>query len=544
MTATASTDVAASDDDSRERPRWVELLTGPLGRVLLAAASGVLLQLSFPPRTLWFLAPLAFAGLGVVLYGRRARAGFGYGLVFALAFFLLHLMWIEDFLGADFGSAPWLALSALQALFAALACAGMTAVGRLPAPPVWMAALWVGSETLRSNVPLNGFPWGRTAFSQPSGAFTSLASIGGAPLVSFAVALCGFGAAWAGLAAVRDLSSRVGGSSRPTNPPVARTKLTPTLACAVVPVVVGLAVWPTVGVDATDGEMTVAVVQGNAPNIGLDLLSARDEIRANHVRTTAELLDDIEHDRVERPDLLVWPETATAVGDRDKKMDALVQRFGVPALIGALYLRPDGLSENAVFEWNPETGRGEHYAKQELVPFAEYVPWRPIARWFTPFLDNTTDMRWGDKPGVLDVGGVPVGVEICYEAAYDYVARETVDEGAELLVVPTNNAWYGPGEMTYQQLAMSRLRAVEHGRSVVVAATSGVSGIVRPDGSIVESSGLFTSDVLVGRLPLRSSTTVATVVGAWPERVIVAGGALALVLSVGWRIRNRRRAAA
>jgi len=526
VTATASEDVSAATAP-RAQPRWLELLTGPWGRLLLAVLSGLLLYLSFPPRTLWFLAPVAFAGLGLALHGRRARAGFGYGLAFAVSFFLLHLMWIEDFLGADFGSAPWLALSALQGLFVALACAGMAAVGRLPAAPVWMAALWVGAETLRSNVPLNGFPWGRAAFSQPSGAFTSLASLGGAPLVSFAVALCGFGVAWVVVWVARR-----------------RERLVPAVACAVVPVLAGLAVWPTIGTDATDGELTVAIVQGNAPNIGLDLLSARDQIRANHFAASERLLDDIDAGRVESPDLVVWPETATAVGSSDKKLDRLVDRFGIPALIGALYLRNDGLAENAVFSWDPQRGRGERYVKQELVPFAEYVPWRPIAGWFTPFLDNTTDMSWGQQPGVLNVDGVRVGVEICYEAAYDYVARESVDAGAELLVVPTNNAWYGPGEMTYQQLAMSRLRAVEHGRSAVVAATSGVSGLVRPDGSIVQSSELFTTDVLAERLPLRSSTTVATAVGAWPERVIVAGGALALLLSIGWRIRDRRRTTA
>src|SRR5690606_22333681 len=149
-------------------------------------------------------------------------------------------------------------------------------------------------------------------------------------------------------------------------------------------------------------------------------------------------------------------------------------------------------------------------------------------------------------PGVLTPGGIRVGLQICYEVAYDYVGRQTVERGAQLLVVPTNNAWYGPGEMTYQKLAMSRLRAVEHGRATVVAATSGVSAIVRPDGSVVRSSGLFTSEILVGTLPLRDTTTVASVVGPWPERVIVAAGVAALAMaavSVGWRIRDRRRAA-
>jgi len=526
VTVTASEDV---DVAGRVQRSWRGVLTGVPGRMALAVASGVVLQLSFPPRELWFLAPVAFAGLGVVLYGRRFRAGFGYGLLFAVTFFLWHLVWIEDFLGADFGSAPWLALSFVEGLYVALACACATVVQRLPAAPVWMAALWVGQETLRSSFPLNGFPWGRVAFGHPSGPFTSLASIGGAPLVSFAVTLCGFGLARVLL--------RIGRRE---------VRVIPAVACAVVPVLAGLAVWPTVGVEPTRGEVTVAVVQGNAPDIGLGLLGARDRIRANHLATSERLVGEIAAGGIPEPDLVVWPETATDLGNQDPELDRLVDRFDAPTLIGALYTRPDGLSENSVFVWEPGRGAGSHYVKQELVPFAEYVPWRPVAAWFTPFLGRTRDMRWGTEPGVLTPGGIRVGLQICYEVAYDYVGRQTVERGAQLLVVPTNNAWYGPGEMTYQQLAMSRLRAVEHGRATVVAATSGVSAIVRPDGSVVRSSGLFTSEILVGTLPLRDTTTVASVVGPWPERVIVAAGVAALAMaavSVGWRIRDRRRAA-
>jgi len=173
------------------------------------------------------------------------------------------------------------------------------------------------------------------------------------------------------------------------------------------------------------------------------------------------------------------------------------------------------------------------------VPFAEYVPLRTIAGWFTPFLDNTVDMRWGTGPAVLDAGTVRAGVGICYEVAYDYVLRDAVRAGANLLVVPTNNAWYGPGEMTYQQLSMSRLRAVEHGRAAVVAATSGVSAIVGPDGSVRQSTGLYTADSLVAEVPLRDDTTVATVVGAWPEWIIIGAGIAALSLRIGWRVRGR-----
>ncbi len=496
-------------------------------RLLLTALSGFVLYLSFPPRPLWWLAPLAFAGLGLVLFGRRFWAGTGYGLVFGLVFFLAHLVWIQDFLGADFGSAPWLGLSAVMALFVAAACGLMTLVTRLPAAPVWMALVFLLQESLRSRWPINGFPWGRVAFGQPEGAYLPLASVGGAPLVGFAVLLTGFGLA---RLAVLFRAGRRGPGIRWAVP----------VACTLLPVVAGLALWPTIGTEAQAGTRSVAVVQGNAPDIGLGLLGQRDVIRRNHLEASAELARRIQSGEIPRPDLVVWPETATEVRGADPVLDEVVDSFGTPTLIGALYRLPTGQAQNAVVEWQPDTGQGQRYAKQELVPFAEYVPLRSIARLFTPFVDDTGDMRSGSEPGVIDVADTTVGLAICYEAAYDYVSREATAAGAELLIVPTNNAWYGPGEMSYQQLAMSRVRAVEHGRAVVVAATSGVSAIVRPDGSIGASTDLFTRETLLEEVPLRQETTLSDRLGAWTEYVLVGAALLAVASGIVLSRRTRR----
>src|SRR3712207_2161847 len=98
-----------------------------------------------------------------------------------------------------------------------------------------------------------------------------------------------------------------------------------------------------------------------------------------------------------------------------------------------------------------------------------------------------------------------------------------------MLVVQTNNATFGYTDESAQQLAMSRLRAVEFGRTVVVAATSGISAIVAPDGTIVRSSELFTPDVFVEEIAQRNASTTAQRLGAAPEWVLAAVGAAALV---------------
>ncbi len=100
------------------------------------------------------------------------------------------------------------------------------------------------------------------------------------------------------------------------------------------------------------------------------------------------------------------------------------------------------------------------------------------------------------------------------------------------MVVQTNNATFGRSGETAQQLAMGRLRAVEHGRSLLVAATSGVSAVIAPDGSLQAASRVFTRDVLVQRVVLRDGRTLATRLGAWPELLLSLAGLLGVLLGV------------
>jgi apolipoprotein N-acyltransferase len=526
--------VTAPESETPETPKTPDTAQTPkrrwtwrswLLRLTLAAGSGVVFYLSFAPRSLWWLAPLGFAGFGLALRGRRWWGGLGYGFAFGLGLYLPLLTWLEDFLGRSFGPLPWLGLSAALAAFLALGGALCTVVGRLRGGPVWMALVIIATETPRTWWPLGGFPWGRVAFSQPEGAFLPLASVGGAPLVGFAVVLTGF--------SLTTLLLRLRRRAwRPLLVPA---------AAVVIPVAAGLALWPTIGTGAQTGSLTVATVQGNAPNVGIGLLGEAQVIRANHLAQSERLAAEIRSGAVPRPDLVVWPETATQVRGDDPVIDQAVADLGVPTLIGTVYWPPSGgRAQNSEIVWDPVTGPGQRYSKQELVPFAEYVPARSIARWVTPFVDDTSDMVPGTAPAVLNAAGTRVATPICYEIAYDFVSRDAVDDGARLLVLATNNAWFGQSEMSYQQLAMARLRAVEHSRAVVVSATSGVSAIVLPDGTVTQSTSEFTAASLVGRIPLRQTTTLSDRLGAWTEYGLV-GAALVAVLigSVhGWRTRR------
>jgi apolipoprotein N-acyltransferase len=141
---------------------------------------------------------------------------------------------------------------------------------------------------------------------------------------------------------------------------------------------------------------------------------------------------------------------------------------------------------------------------------------------------------------VLQVGPAVVGDVICFEVAYDELLRDVVAGGADLLVVQTNNATYGRTSQPEQQLAMSRLRAIEHGRAVVIAATSGISAVIGPDGRVLDRSDDFTADLLVQRVALRGELTVADRVGAAPEWALTGVGLLAVLLGSS-HLRRRTR---
>jgi apolipoprotein N-acyltransferase len=137
-------------------------------------------------------------------------------------------------------------------------------------------------------------------------------------------------------------------------------------------------------------------------------------------------------------------------------------------------------------------------------------------------------------------GTIAAGPVICFEVAYDGLVRDTVDQGANVLVVQTNNATFGFTDESVQQLAISRIRAIEHGRSIVHVSTVGVSAMITPDGTAHQRSTLFTPAVLAADLPLRTDRTIADRVGPWPENLAIVGLATMATLLALRGLRRRR----
>lgn len=183
------------------------------------------------------------------------------------------------------------------------------------------------------------------------------------------------------------------------------------------------------------------------------------------------------------------------------------------------------------------------YAKRQLVPFGEYIPARSLLGGLGSLQLIPRDFTPGTSYEPLSIGQTRLGDVICYEIAYDGRVRDTVKASANLLVVQTNNATYERGlqaGQSEQQLAMARLRAIEYGRSVALASTSGVSAIVAPDGRVTQRADTWRSASLVRRVPLSEGRTLAERAGPWPEVLL---SALALAGVGAGLIRRRRHAA-
>jgi apolipoprotein N-acyltransferase len=305
--------------------------------------------------------------------------------------------------------------------------------------------------------------------------------------------------------------------------------------------------------------VTAAVVQGDVPAVGMDAFGEKAAVLSNHVRETEKLAADVASGVAPRPDLVIWPENST---DIDPLVDdwarGQIQRAAdsvdVPVLVGAVVDTPTDPDRiwNTGIAWLPTSsgspGPSDYYVKQHPVPFGEWIPARELLSKLISRFDRVPrDFAAGTITGVLDLGPARVGDLICFEVAYNDLGRAAVrgdgvseamaGKGARILAVQTNNATYGGTGQPEQQMAMSRLRAVEHGRTVLVAATSGISSIVLPDGSVVDTIPEHVPGYLVAKVPLRDTLTVSDRLGSAPE---LAASLLALGLVTAAAVSRRR----
>ena len=249
-----------------------------------------------------------------------------------------------------------------------------------------------------------------------------------------------------------------------------------------------------------------------------------------------------------RPDVIAWPEAALPgyLEDRwdwDSSLAGFAREGHTPLLVGGLYATPapgGGYDiYNAAF-YVDTTGAWRKYPvyeKRDLVPVVERTPFVPV-RWFRA-IPGIRNWSGRFRPGTtLPLYPTPVGragVIVCYESAFEDLARRYRAEGADVLFNITNDAWYGRTTAPYQHAAHLVMRAIETRMGIARAANDGVSEFVDPLGRVSDASVLGTQDVVVGRLVTSDVVPLYVRWGDWVGTLSALGAVALIAIGVARR---------
>lgn len=491
--------------------------------------AGLLLAASLPPWGFW---PLALAGMALwvellTAASRWRRAGLS--ALVSVSWLGPATVWM-----ADMTLVGWpLTLIGFAAMHAAAGALVPPDRRRIAFPAAFTLA-----ELLRWTWPFGGVPLATMAMAQVSSPLGPAARIGG-PLLLAALTAVG-GVTVAAILSARLRAASVG----------AAVLVAAWLAAFVAP---GSEPIDVDGVPDDHAGIIVAAVQGGGPqNTRADVCEQR-AVFERHLNTTLE--------QVSTPvDLVVWPEdvvhpagnTALTPARCDQPLltdseartalSELARELDTVLVVGFFERTADGdANRNYAVAYNSQGVAVDTYDKVQLVPFGEYVPLRSSAERFSDELP-ARDVRPGpsDEPAVLETPLGPLGVAISWEIFFDHRARSAVgDGGGRVLLNPTNGSSYWLTVVQTQQIASSRLRAIETDRWVVQAAPTGFSAVITPEGDVIERTGISESSVVQTTVELRRGDTLAVRLGAWPVAV-AAVLTLSLALGLG-RVLTRFR---
>jgi apolipoprotein N-acyltransferase len=488
-------------------------------RLGAVVAAGALSALSRPPFDLGPLACVSLVPLFLAWRSRGVRASAGYGFLAGAVYYGIVCSWIWYF--------GTVAIIPFVAACAAYWAAAGAVIGwfrtRGVANPFLVAAVWVIADAGVARFPVGGLSWGELGYAfHDLAPARAVASIGGLTFVTFlAVAFNAF---------VADLV--LGG----------RTARQLALAYVGIAAIAATTVLSTVYRSETRnaGVLRVALVQGN--DLNRDLTLAEEDARylpKSHFDLAENIRDPV--------DLIVFPESSM---DEDPRTDRFVhdQLARIAREHDAYVLAnatvdapPDGSkAENLNVLFGPDGEILGTYSKQHLVPFGEYVPLRNLLEDWIPALDDVPrDFVPGKMNGLFDVANARVGSVICFESAFGRQVRDRVRDGAEVIVVSTNNRSYRRSANSDQHVAIGQIRAAETGRPIVHSAISGVTAVIDSDGVVHERTELFDRALVETVVAGRMGQTTYVRYGEWVLWGSIVGVAItALVVLV-----RRRRAA-
>jgi apolipoprotein N-acyltransferase len=487
-----------------------------LAHPALALGAGFVVALSMPPWGLW---PLAFVGVALfelslgVEPSRSAR--WWRGFLFGLGWLSMGMGWMWQLTVPGYVAAS-LVFAAFHGIASLVAPTGRWRVIGRPAAHTLV-------EALRFSWPFGGVPLASIGISQAGGPLIVVVRVGGVILLTWVVFQLGFA-----LGALFDRE------------PAQRRDWPAFGAAAAVVVVIVLALVAPRG-EATGATLDIAAVQGGGEQgtSALDVPSI--EVTNAHLAATATIAPD------PSLDLVLWPENVVDTNDfanseQYRAIAAQAARLGVPFAVGVTedVVGQPGRITNYQVVITPDGEITSRYDKVRRVPFGEYVPLRGFLEALGAPVDRVaTNAVAGTGPAYIELPtGERLATVISWEVFFGGRARDGVKHGGQLLINPTNGASYTGTIVQTQQVASSRLRAVETGRWLVQAAPTGFSEFVTPDGEVIDRTAVGERAVIRHAIPLRTGRTWYVSLGDAPWTVFVA---LTLAAAIALTARDRRR---
>ncbi len=387
--------------------------------------------------------------------------------IFASTLNLIVLHWSSTFVG----SVPWIILALGMALFY-LPLALVSRWGTTSYPLIFIML-----EEVRNRFPFGGFGWVRIAYTQPDAPFSKIAAIGGASALSALAVLLGLILYY--------------GARR-------KFSLITFVPFLLLLVPVNLSV---------SAATNVLMIQGNVPQMGLDFNSRAKAVFNNHFeRTQIELAKD------SSVDFVLWPENSVDVDPfLNKDVNQALNSIDKPLIIGAILGKGDKFL-NASILWGGELP--PTYIKQHLTPFGEYIPLRSLASLISPYTDRVTDFEPGQAQVLFKVKDAVIAPIICFELVDDQLIVEAA-RSSNILAVQTNSATFGMSAESAQQLSITRVRAIEHGRNIVSVSTTGISAVIDYQGKVLQQTSMGTAGTIRAQVDLMQGQTPRDKAGDW-----------------------------
>ncbi len=274
-------------------------------------------------------------------------------------------------------------------------------------------------------------------------------------------------------------------------------------------------------------ELNIAIVQGNSPCPGAKnrCTNERQKIYDSHLTQTQSLDGNF--------DLVVWPESSTGFNNdpgihsrvqKDISIQAL--RLDSNFLIGGDRPVQNQYFENYGIFINKDGEIVDQYLKQHPVPFGEYIPFRKYLDWIPPLALVPRDMIRGDGQIIFMVNDTKISAVISFEGSFQRYIRNSVQDGAELVVILTNQASYGESGMSDQFILMSRANAISNGRPIVHAAITGKSAFIDHKGKVISKTELFETVVLTEKIEVKKTETPYSKYGNYLNYIFILFGAV------------------